>query len=44
MEELQLSLNNQTKRVEQLLDQMRTLIDQEKDDALRKPTEMLNNK
>ncbi|EFX74569.1 hypothetical protein DAPPUDRAFT_324250 [Daphnia pulex] len=44
MEELQLSLNNQTERVEQLLDQMRTLIDQEKDDALRKLTEMLNNK
>ncbi len=44
MEELQLSLNNKTERVEQLLDQMRTLIDQEKDDALRKLTEMLNNK
>ncbi|EFX89187.1 hypothetical protein DAPPUDRAFT_232780 [Daphnia pulex] len=39
LEELQLSLNKQTKRVNQLVDQMRTL-DQEKDEAVRKLTEL----
>ncbi len=39
IEELQLSLNKQTERVEQLLGQMRTL-DQEKDEAVWKLTEM----
>jgi hypothetical protein len=39
VEELQLSLNKQTERVNQLVDQMRTL-DQEKDEALGKLTEL----
>ncbi len=39
VEELQLSLNKQTERVNQLVDQMRTL-DQEKDEAVRKLTEL----
>jgi chromosome segregation ATPase len=39
IEELQLSLNKQTERVNQLVDQMRTL-DQEKDEAVRKLTEL----
>ncbi|XP_046438578.1 myosin heavy chain, striated muscle-like [Daphnia pulex] len=39
LEELQLSLNKQTERVNQLVDQMRTL-DQEKDEAVRKLTEL----
>ncbi|XP_046439456.1 centromere-associated protein E-like [Daphnia pulex] len=39
LEELQLSLNKQTERVNQLVDQMRTL-DKEKDEAVRKLTEL----
>ncbi|XP_046639629.1 centromere-associated protein E-like [Daphnia pulicaria] len=39
VEELELSLNKQTERVNQLVDQMRTL-DQEKDEAVRKLTEL----
>ncbi|EFX65574.1 hypothetical protein DAPPUDRAFT_117170 [Daphnia pulex] len=39
LEQLQLSLNKQTEKVNQLVDQMRTL-DQEKDEAVRKLTEL----